>query len=85
MVAVKVMDLDAAAEEERRLQDHNEAEDARFFIGFGETHGDPIGIDTVAGSRIGTSTGSTSPPELVPDPDAGGSNSNSNSKKRSKC
>jgi hypothetical protein len=50
------MDLDAAAEEEeRRLEDFNEAEDARFFIGFGEneTHGDPIHIDTVAGSAVG--------------------------------
>jgi hypothetical protein len=87
VVAVGLMDLDAAAEEEEegRLEDHNEAEDARFFIGFGEseTHGDPIEIDTVTGSRIGTGTGSTSLPELVSDPDAGGSNSNS--KKRSKC
>jgi hypothetical protein len=36
------MDLDMAAEEEeRRLEDFNETEDARFFIGFGEneTHG----------------------------------------------
>jgi hypothetical protein len=46
------MDLDAAAEaeeEERRLEDFNEAEDARFFIGLGEneTHGDPIHIDPV--------------------------------------
>jgi hypothetical protein len=76
---MKAMDLDAATEEEeRRLQDHNEAEDTRFFIGFGETHGDPIGIDTVAGSGIGTGIGPTSPTDLVPDPDAGGSNSNSN-------
>ena len=84
MVALKVMDLDTAVEEEeRRLEDHDEAEDARFFIGFGETHGDPIEIDTITGSRIGTGIGSMSPPESVPNPDAGGSNSNS--KKRSKC
>jgi hypothetical protein len=82
VVAVKVMDLDVAAEE-CRLEDHNEAEDARFFIGLGETHVDPIEIDIIVGSRIGTGTGSTSPLELVPDSDAGGSNSNS--KKRSKC
>jgi hypothetical protein len=57
VVAVRLMDLDAAAEEEdRRLEDYNEVEDARFFIGFGEneTHGDPIHIDTVAGSAVGT-------------------------------
>ena len=37
VVVVRLMDLDAAAEEEeRRLEDFNEAEDARFFIGFGE-------------------------------------------------
>jgi hypothetical protein len=83
VVAVKVMDLDVAAEEECRLEDHNEAEDARFFIGLGETHVDPIEIDIIVGSRIGTGTGSTSPLELFPDSDAGGSNSNS--KKRSKC
>jgi hypothetical protein len=86
VVAVGLMDLDATAEEdERRLEDHNEAGNARFFIGFGESeiHGDPIEIDTVISSGIGTSTGFTSPLELVPDPDAGGSNSNS--KKRSKC
>jgi hypothetical protein len=82
VVAVKVMDLDVAAEE-CRLEDHNEAEDARFFIGLGETHVDPIEIDIIVGSRIGTGTGSTSPLELFPDSDAGGSNSNS--KKRSKC
>jgi hypothetical protein len=76
------MDLDMAIEEEeRRLEDHNEVEDARFFIGFGETHGDPIEIDTIAGYGIRTGTGCMSPPESVPDPDAGGSNSNSNSKK----
>lgn len=84
------MDLDAAAEaeeEERRLEDFNEAEDARFFIGFGEneTHGDPIHIDTVAGSAVGTGTGSTSLPEIVPDPDPDAGGSNSHSKKRSKC
>jgi hypothetical protein len=86
VVAVRLMDLDVAIEEEEhRLEDYNEAEDARFFIGFGEneTHGDPIQIDTVVGSGIGTGTGSTSLPELVPNPDASGSNSNS--KKRSKC
>jgi hypothetical protein len=80
VVAVGLMDLDAAAkEEECRLEDYSEAEDAMFFIGFGEneTHGDPIQIDTVAGSGMGTGTGSTSLPELVPDPDADGSNSNS--------
>jgi hypothetical protein len=86
VVAVGLMDLDAAAEEEeRKLEDYNDVEDAMFFIGFSEneTHGDPIQIDTVASSGIGNGTGSTSLPELVPDPDAGGSNSNS--KKRSKC
>jgi hypothetical protein len=85
MVIVKVMDLDVALEEEeeRWLKDHNEAEDARFFIGFDDTHGYHIKIDTVASSGIGTDTSSTSPLESVPDPDAGGSNSNS--KKRSKC
>jgi hypothetical protein len=83
VVVVKVMVLDVVVEEEeRQLEDQNEAEDARFFIGFGETHGDPIEIDTIAGSGIGTGTGSTSPLESVPDLDAGGSNSNS--KKRSK-
>jgi hypothetical protein len=78
VVVVRLMDLDTTAEEEeRRLEDYNEAEDARFFIGFSEneTHGDPIQIDTVVDSGIGTGTGSTSLPELVPDPDAGGSNS----------
>jgi hypothetical protein len=91
MVAVKVMDLDATAEEEeeeeRWLNNQNEAEDARFFIGFDDTHGYHIKIDIVASSGIGTDIGSTSSPESVPDPDAGGSNSNSNSnsKKRSKC
>jgi hypothetical protein len=83
VVAVKVMDLDVVVEEEeRRLENHNEAEDARFFICFDETHGDPIEIDTVPGSGIGTSTCSTSPLESVPDLDAG--DSNLNSKKRSK-
>jgi hypothetical protein len=85
VVAIKFMDLDATAEEEeRRFEDHNEAEDARFFIGFDDTHGDSIEIDIVVGSGIGTGTGSMSPPDSVPNPDAGGSNSNSNSKKRSK-
>jgi hypothetical protein len=50
VVEVGVMDLDAAAEEEeRRLEDHNEAQDARYFLGFGDTHGDPIEVDTVVG------------------------------------
>jgi hypothetical protein len=71
VVEVGVMDLDAAAEEEeRRLEDHNEAQDARYFLGFGDTHGDPIEVDTVAGSQIGTGTGSTSPSAEVPNPNS---------------
>ncbi|KAJ1291630.1 hypothetical protein BS78_02G330100 [Paspalum vaginatum] len=58
------MELDPTAEEEeRRLEDHNEAEDARAFTGFGSTHGDPIELDGVPCSGTGTGTGSTSPPE----------------------
>ncbi|WVZ50505.1 hypothetical protein U9M48_001751, partial [Paspalum notatum var. saurae] len=54
------MDLDPAAEEEeRRLEDHNEEEDARAFMGFGDTHGDPIELDGVPVSDPGTGTGST--------------------------
>jgi hypothetical protein len=54
MVEVEVMDLDAAAEEEeRQLENHNEAQDARYFVGFSDTHGDPIEVDTVASSQIG--------------------------------
>ncbi|WVZ90905.1 hypothetical protein U9M48_037159 [Paspalum notatum var. saurae] len=46
------MELDPAAEEEeRRLEDHNEAEDARAFMGFGDTHGDPIELDGVPAPR----------------------------------
>jgi hypothetical protein len=85
---VRVMDLDATVEEEeRRLEDHNEAQDARYFLGFGDTHGDPIEVDTVVGSQIGIGTGSTSPlaaipnPDQATDPDASGSNM----KKRYKC
>jgi hypothetical protein len=51
-----------AAEEEHQLEDHNEAQDTRYFLGFGDTHEDPIEVDSVAGSQIGTGTGSTSPP-----------------------
>ena len=85
MVEVGVMDLGAAAEEEERwLEDHNEAQDARYFLGLGDTHGDPIEVDTVVSSQIGTGTGSTSPPVPDPsqaDPDASGTKL----KKRSKC
>ena len=85
MVEVGVMDLDAAVEEEeRRLEDHNEAQDARYFLGFGDTHGDPIEVDTVVSSQIGIGTRSTSPPVPDPsqaDPDASGTKM----KKRSKC
>jgi hypothetical protein len=69
VVKVGVMDLDAAAEEEeRRLEDHHEAQDARYFLGFGDTHGDPIEVDTVTDSQIGIGTGSTNPPAAVPNP-----------------
>jgi hypothetical protein len=86
MVEVGVMDLDAAAEEEElRLEDHNEAQDARYFLGFGDTHGDPIEVDIVVGSQIGTGTGSTSPSAAVPNPDQAADASGSNMKKRSKC
>jgi hypothetical protein len=57
VVEIRVMDLNTAAEEEeRRLEDHNETQDARYFLGFGDTHGDPTEVDTVAGSQIGTGT-----------------------------
>jgi hypothetical protein len=80
------MDLDAAAEEEeRRLEDHKEAQDARYFLGFGDTHGDPIEVDTVVGSQIGTGTRSTSPSAAVPNLDQAADASGSNMKKRSKC
>lgn len=85
MVEVGVMDLDAAAEEEHQLEDHNEAQDARYFLGFGDTHGDPIEVDTVVGSQIGTGTGSTSSSAAVPNPDQATDASGSNMKKRSKC
>jgi hypothetical protein len=85
VVEVGGMDLDAAAEEEECwLEDHNEAQDARYFVGFNDTHGDPIEVDTVVSSQIGTGIGSTSPPVPDPsqaDPDASGTNM----KKRSKC
>jgi hypothetical protein len=43
VVVVRLMDLDAAAEEEeRRLEDYNETEDARFFIGFGDINNNEI-------------------------------------------
>ncbi|WVZ98963.1 LOW QUALITY PROTEIN: hypothetical protein U9M48_044333 [Paspalum notatum var. saurae] len=76
------MDLDPAAEEEeRQLEDHNEAEDAGRFMGFGDTHGDPIELDGVPISDHGTSTGSTVPP---PGSSAAGAAPRSR-KKRSKC
>jgi hypothetical protein len=64
VVEVKAMDLDPATkEEERQLEDHNEAMDARqALMGFGVTHLDPIELKDFAGSRTGTSTDSMSPP-----------------------
>jgi hypothetical protein len=62
--ALKAMDLDPAAEvEERQLEDHNEAMDARqALMGVGVTHLDPIELEDFIASRTGTATDSTSPP-----------------------
>ncbi|WVZ88461.1 hypothetical protein U9M48_034981 [Paspalum notatum var. saurae] len=71
-VGVEVMDLDPIAEEEkRRLEDHNEAADARGFMGFGETHGDPIELDGV--------------PVFDPAPTGSAAVAASRRRKRSKC
>jgi hypothetical protein len=86
VVEVEVMDLDVAiGKEEHRLEEHIKVEDARYFMGFGDTHGDPTEVDIIVDSRTGTSTGSMSPSEPIPDPDVGVSAGGSNSKKRSKC
>ncbi|WVZ79694.1 hypothetical protein U9M48_027246 [Paspalum notatum var. saurae] len=78
------MDLDPIAEEEeRRLEDHNEAADARGFMGFGETHGDPIELDGVPVSDPGTGTGSTS--TASPAPTGSAAVAPSRRRKRSKC
>jgi hypothetical protein len=53
-------------------------------MGFSDTHGDPIEVDIVVGSQIGT--GSTSPPATVSDTDQADLDAGcSNTKKRSKC
>ncbi|WVZ74217.1 hypothetical protein U9M48_022429 [Paspalum notatum var. saurae] len=83
-VGVEVMDLDPIAEEEeRRLEDHNEAADARGFMGFGETHGDPIELDGVPVSDPSTGTGSTS--TASPAPTGSAAVAPSRRRKRSKC
>jgi hypothetical protein len=58
------MDLDPAIEEEeRQLEDHNEAMDARqALMGVSVTHLDPIELEDFVASRTGTATDSTSPP-----------------------
>jgi hypothetical protein len=72
---LKAMDLDPAAEEEeRQLEDHNEAMDARqALMGVGVTHLDPIELEDFVGSRIGTATDSTSPPASTTASVGGGS------------
>ncbi|WVZ69805.1 hypothetical protein U9M48_018534 [Paspalum notatum var. saurae] len=76
------MDLDPIAEEEEhRLEDHNEAADARGFMGFGETHGDPIELDGVPVSDPGTGSTSTASPA----PTGSAAVAPSRRRKRSKC
>ncbi|WVZ49500.1 hypothetical protein U9M48_000856 [Paspalum notatum var. saurae] len=80
-VGVEVMDLDPIAEEEEhRLKDHNEAADARGFMGFSETHGDPNELDGVPVSDPGTGTATASSA-----PAGSAAVAPSRRRKRSKC
>jgi hypothetical protein len=75
VVEVKAMDLDPTAEEEeRQLEDHNEAMDARqALMGVGVTHEDPIKLEDFTCSRTGTGIASTSPPSSTTASTGGGS------------